>query len=164
MIIQIDSREKARAITKIIDEFDRQGIKHFVSKLWIGDYMSYDNPRLIVDRKQNLTELASNVCQQHERFRKELVRAQENDVQLVILCENGHGIECMEDVIFWDNPRATKKVKKDGKWQTVNTKAMKGEVLYKILSTISEKYNVKFEFCTKEDTGKRIVEILSNDG
>lgn len=160
MIIQIDSREKERAITKIVKEFDDQGIKHFVSKLWIGDYMSYDNPRLIIDRKQNLTELASNVCQQHDRFRRELIRANDNDVKLVILCEHGNGIECLEDVIFWENPRGTvRKKTKDG-WQNVKTKAMKGEVLYKILCTLMDKYGVKFEFCDKKDTGKRIVEIL----
>ena len=55
MIIQIDSREKARAITKIVAEFDRQNITHPVSKLMVGDYMNYDNPRLIIDRKQNLS-------------------------------------------------------------------------------------------------------------
>ena len=56
MIIQIDSREKARAIKNIVAEFDRQGITHPVSKLMVGDYMNYDNPRLIIDRKQNLSE------------------------------------------------------------------------------------------------------------
>ena len=55
MVIQIDSREKARAIKKIVEEFDRKGIKHPVSKLMVGDYMNYDNPRLIIDRKQNLS-------------------------------------------------------------------------------------------------------------
>ena len=85
MIIQIDSREKARAIKKIVEEFDKQGIRHPISKLMIGDYMNYDNPRLIVDRKQNLSELCSNVCQDHERFRNELVKAQENEIQLIIL-------------------------------------------------------------------------------
>lgn len=54
MDIQIDSREKARAIKKIIKIFDENGIKHFSSKLLVGDYMSLDNPRLIIDRKQNL--------------------------------------------------------------------------------------------------------------
>lgn len=57
MIIQIDSREKARAIKKIVEEFERWGISHPVSKLMVGDYMNYDNPRLIIDRKQNLSEL-----------------------------------------------------------------------------------------------------------
>ena len=59
MQIQIDSREKARAIKKIVDEFDKQGIQHFISKLYVGDYMSYDNPRLVVDRKQCLSEVCS---------------------------------------------------------------------------------------------------------
>lgn len=163
MIIQIDSREKAQAIKKIINEFDRQGIKHPVSKLMVGDYMNYDNPRVIVDRKQNLTELCSNVCQDHDRFRRELILAQENGIQLVILCEHGDDVESLEDVIFWKNPRSEKRIEGDGKWQTVSTKAMKGEVLYKILSTLQKKYGVQFVFCSKEETGQKIVEILEND-
>lgn len=160
MVIQIDSREKAKAIQKIIAEFDRQGIKHPVSKLMVGDYMNYDNPRVIVDRKQNLTEVCSNVCQDHDRFRRELVLAKENGIQLIILCEHGKDIKSLEDVIFWKNPRSEKRKKIDGKWQTVHTNAMKGDVLYKILTTLQEKYGVRFEFCDKDETGKRIVELL----
>ena len=160
MIIQIDSREKAKAIQKIIEEFDRQGIKHPVSKLMVGDYMNYDNPRVIVDRKQNLTEVCSNVCQDHDRFRRELVLAKENGIQLIILCEHGKDIKSLEDVIFWKNPRSEKRKKIDGKWQTVHTNAMKGDVLYKILTTLQEKYGVRFEFCDKDETGRKIVEIL----
>lgn len=163
MIIQIDSREKARAIKKIIAEFDKQEIVHPVSKLMVGDYMNYDNPRLIVDRKQNLTELCSNVCQDHERFRNEIIRANENGIKLVFLVEHGERIECLEDVIFWQNPRRQKRKQVGGKWQTVETKATTGETLYNILSTIQQKYGVEFLFCRKEDTGKRIVEILSHD-
>ena len=160
MIIQIDRREKAKAIQKIIAEFDRQGIKHPVSKLMVGDYMNYDNPRVIVDRKQNLTEVCSNVCQDHDRFRRELVLAKENGIQLIILCEHGKDIKSLEDVIFWKNPRSEKRKKIDGKWQTVHTNAMKGDVLYKILTTLQEKYGVRFEFCEKDETGRKIVEIL----
>lgn len=162
MIIQIDSREKARAIQKIIEEFDRQGIKHPVSKLMVGDYMNYDNPRVIVDRKQNLTEICSNVCQDHDRFRRELILAKENGIQLIILCEHGKDIQSLEDVIFWKNPRSEKRKKIDGKWQTVQTKAINGEVLFKILTTIQEKYGVQFEFCEKCDTGKRIIDLLES--
>ncbi len=105
MNIQIDSREKARAIRKIVAEFDRQGVDHFVSKLYVGDYMNYDNPRLIIDRKQDLTELCGNVCQGHNRFRDEILRAREHGIEIIILCEHGRGIECLEDVIWWRNPR-----------------------------------------------------------
>lgn len=163
MIIQIDSREKARAIQKIVAEFDRAGVQHPVSKLMVGDYMNYDNPRLIVDRKQNLTELCSNVCQDHERFRRELKLAQDHGIQLVILCEHGGDIETLEDVIFWENPRRKKRKQIDGKWQTVETKATTGETLYKILTTLERKYDVRFEFCNKKETGKKILEILSSD-
>ena len=57
MRIQIDSREKARAIKKILETFDKNKVDYFISKLFVGDYQSFDNPYLIVDRKQNLTEL-----------------------------------------------------------------------------------------------------------
>ena len=163
MIIQIDSREKARAIKKIVAEFDREGIKHPVSKLMVGDYMNYDNPRLIIDRKQNLTEVCSNVCQQHERFRREIIRAQEMGIKLIFLVEHGKGIETLDDVIWWDNPRKRKRIQDPvtGRWKTIETKAMEGETLYKILRTMERKYGVEFLFCEKADTGKEIIRLLS---
>ena len=163
MVILIDSREKARAIKDIVAEFDSRDIKHYSSKLFVGDYMNLDNPKVVVDRKQNLTELTSNVCQDHERFRRELQRAKDAGIQLIILVEHGNGINSLEDVIFWENPRRHKRIKKDGKWQTVETKAMKGETLYKVLQTQQRKYGVRFEFCDKADTGKRIIETLSRE-
>lgn len=165
MLIQIDTREKTRAIKKIVEEFDRHGIKHPVSKLMVGDYMNYDNPRLIIDRKQNLSEVCSNVCQDHERFRRELLLARENDIQLIILVEHGKGIQRLSDVIWWENPRRWKRTKNPhtGKWETVETKAMQGETLYKILCTQERKYGVKFLFCDKEDTGKEIIRILGGE-
>lgn len=165
MDIQIDSREKARAIRKIIKTFDENGIQHFSSKLLVGDYMSLDNPRLIIDRKQNLQELCGNVCQQHERFKKELVKAMRAGIQLVILVEHGSGIKTMEDVYFWKNPRKHEVRWKmvDGKREryVVSAKAVDGEQLYKSLCTIRDRYHVRFEFCEKKDTGKEIIRLLS---
>lgn len=163
--IQIDSREKERAITKIIKEFNNQGVQHYVSKLYVGDYMSLDNPRLIIDRKQNLQELCGNVCQQHERFRRELIKAQEAGIQLVILVEHGPDIKSIEDVYFWQNPR-----KHEVRWRwkngkrekyAISAKAVDGNQLYKSMLTMQERYGVRFEFCAKNETGKRIIEILS---
>lgn len=147
MVIQIDSREKDRAIRKIIEEFDRRGVRHPVSKLMVGDYMNYDNPRLIVDRKQNLSEVCCNVGQGHDRFRRELIRAQEYGIRLVILVEHGKGIRSLADVIWWHNPRGGK--------------SMQGDVLYKIMETQERKYGIRWEFCDKQQTGRRIIEILS---
>lgn len=164
MDIQIDSREKAKAIQKILKEFDSQGVRYFSSKLLVGDYMNLDNPRLIIDRKQNLQELCGNVCQQHERFKKELIRAIDAGLHLIILVEHGDDIKSLEDVYFWKNPR-----KHEIRWKTVNgkkvktvvsSKAVDGEQLYKSLCTIRDRYNVHFEFCNKNETGKRIMELL----
>lgn len=162
MIIQIDSREKARAIQKIVAEFDRQGINHPVSKLMVGDYMNYDNPRLIIDRKQNLSELCCNVCQDHERFRRELKLAMDSEIRLVFLVEHGKGIQRLEDVIWWDNPRRWKRRKNTdtGRWEEKETKATTGETLYRILSTMERKYGCRFLFCEKEQTGAEIIRIL----
>lgn len=152
MNIQIDSREKARAIKKIIAEFDSQGVNHFVSKLYVGDYMSFDNPRRIIDRKQNLTELASNVCQQHARFVNELTRARENDIKLIISVEHSNQIQTIDDVHKWNNPRLK-----------VSPKAVTGQKLENILKTMVRKYDTEFLFCDKLHTGKRIIDILSGD-
>ncbi len=162
MIIQIDSREKARAIKSIVKTFDRLGVSHPVSKLMVGDYMNYDNPRLIIDRKQNLSELCSNVTAGHERFRRELLRAKENEIQLVILCEHGKGIQQLSDVIWWENPRRWHRQKNPftGKWEEKETKATTGETLYNILCTLERKYGCKFLFCDKDHTGSEIVRIL----
>lgn len=150
MTIQIDSREKARAIQGILREFERQGIGHYVSKLYVGDYMSLDNPRLIVDRKQNLLELCQNVCQGHRRFTEELKRAKENGIKLIILCEHGQGIKNLADVMNWKNPR-----------QKESPLAMSGLRLYRVLYVLEAKYGVRFLFCEKRDTGARIIELLS---
>ena len=152
MTIQIDSREKPKAIQKILTEFDRQGVKHFISKLSCGDYCSLDNARFCIDRKQNLNELVSNVRQQHQRFINELKRAQEYGIRLVFLVEHGGGIETLEGVRSWVNPRLR-----------TSPLAVSGERLYKILSTIEKRYDTKFYFCTKARTGKRIIELLRGE-
>lgn len=177
LTIQIDSREKARAIKKIIVEFEKQGVKYYISKLFTGDYMSLDNPRVIIDRKQNLSEICANVCQSHERFRNELIRAQENGIKLIILIEHSNQIKSIDDVASkWVNPRL-KEVKTwvedelcinkkgeeywiPGHYKVIKSKAMTGETLAKVMRTMEQKYGCEFMFCDKLHTGKRIIETL----
>ena len=117
MDIQIDSREKARAIKKIVQTYEKERVNYFSSKLLVGDYMNLDNPRVIIDRKQNLQELCGNVCQQHERFKRELVKAMQANIQLIILVELGPDVKSIEDVYFWQNPR-----RHEVRWRMVNGK------------------------------------------
>ena len=149
MTIQVDTREKSRAIQKIIKEFDRQGVTHFSSKLYVGDYVNLENSFLVVDRKQNLLEVCSNVCQQHKRFVDEIKRANAAGIKIVFLVEHSKNINSLDDVKDWNNPRLKE-----------SPLAVSGERLYKILSTLEKKYGVEFQFCDKQNTGKRIIEIL----
>ena len=149
MDIQIDSREKAKAIQQIIRTFDRRGVNWFVSKLPVGDYISLDNARLSIDRKQNLLELCSNVTQHQKRFIAELERAERMGIQLIILCEHGRGIKTMTDVLNWVNPRLKE-----------SPMAISGERLYRKMAALHRTYGVEWMFCTKAETGRRICEIL----
>lgn len=149
MTIQIDSREHKWELARIQRQLTALGCKTIVSKLYVGDYQSLDNPRLVIDRKKDLLELCGNVTQQHERFQRELIKAQEAGIRLIILIEHGGDIQSLEDVYFWDNPRLLQ-----------SPKATTGKGLYKSLCTIRNRYNIRFEFCTKQETGKKIMELL----
>jgi ERCC4-type nuclease len=110
MSIHIDSREKPRAISRILADFDSMQVPYFVSKLPVGDYISLDNARLAIDRKQNLNELVSNVCQQHKRFSAELQRANSLGIKLIVLVEHGRDIKTLDmfgtgSIRAWANPR-----------------------------------------------------------
>lgn len=149
MVVLIDSREHQHAIKNIKAEFDKQNVKHFSSKLFVGDYMSLDNPRLVIDRKQNLSEVYGNIFHAHDRFKAELVRAKEAGIHLIILVEHSAQVKSLEDVVWWNNPRARE-----------NPKVAKSETLYKAMRTMSERYDCEWMFCSKQQTGKRILELL----
>lgn len=160
MEILIDTREKERAIKKIVRTFDEKRIKHDSSKLYIGDYMSLDNARRVVDRKQNLSELYVNLCHEGkkgrnydscERFRKELEKSTKMRICVVFLIEHGKDITCLEDVRKWQNPRLNE-----------TPYAWNGECMYKHMKILLEQYPyVRFRFCDKSETGNKIIEILS---
>lgn len=152
MTIQIDSREKPKATELIKAAFDKAGVKWFISKLPCGDYQSLDNAKFCIDRKQSLTEVCSNICQDHVRFRDELLRAQEYGIKLIFLVEHGNSIKSLSDVRHWVNPR-----------KAVSPYALDGPELYKRMVTIEQKYGTRFYFCTKQDTGKRIIQLLTDN-
>lgn len=149
MIIQIDSREQK--YDHVVKYLDDNGIKHIRSKCVVGDYVNLENPMVVIDRKKDLQEVAGNVCQQHDRFVRELELAKELGYKLIILVEEPN-ITSLTNVCSWYNWRKKK-----------NPKAVSGKTLYKIMRTMEEKYGITWEFTTKENCGKRIVELLSNE-
>lgn len=150
MTIIEDSREKPQAVLKINNYFTQIGARVIRSKMYVGDYQLMSNPYLVIDRKQNLNELCNNVVQDHRRFTDELKRAEEVGISVVVLVEHGGGIKSVEDVPKWENPRLKE-----------SPLAVSGERLYKILKAIEYSYHCRFEFCNKAQTGRRIVEILT---
>lgn len=148
----IDSREKPKAIKSIVKYFDSIDLHHETSKLLIGDYMDWNKPGIIVDRKQNIAELAKNCTQDHERFRRELERAKKAGTTLVLLVEqnrykdrdNWIRVETIEDLMLWSSPHTT----------------IVGEKVYRVLRSWMAKYPLQVQFCDKRQTGKRIIEII----
>ena len=151
----IDTREKPRAIEKIIDYLQQNEIEYDRTKLYIGDYQLVDNPRLVVDRKQNIAELAKNCTVDHKRFRAELERAAKIGATIVVLVEQnvyedrGRRVKVKDisDLMLWSNPHTS----------------IRGEQVFRILSSWIHKYPLRVEFCDKRSTGKRIMEILEDE-
>ena len=152
MIFVHDTRDKPSKHKNVTEHLLSQGHQIVRSKLFVGDISFLNDQSVCIDLKRNLSEICLNVCQQHSRFRAELIRANEYGIKLVILCEHGRDIKCLNDVIGWVNPRIKE-----------SPMAVSGERLYKILSVISVKYSVDFLFCTKAETGKRIIELLTEE-
>jgi len=150
--ILVDTREKPKAIEKILDYFGTHGIEYERSKLLFGDYMEYSNPNLVIDRKQNIAELAKNCTVEHERFRRELERVKRTGSHMVILVEQNRYKDRDEwiqvtkpvDLICWSSPHTM----------------VRGEKVYRVLASWTAKYPISVVFCDKRQTGRYIEEIL----
>lgn len=150
--IIVDSREKPKAIERTLECFRDQEITYEVSKLLFGDYMDYNNPGLVIDRKQNIAELAKNCTVEHERFRRELERAQKAGATLIVLVEQNRykdrdewiQVESISDLIRWSSPHTQ----------------IRGEKIYRVLASWTAKFPLRVEFCDKRSTGRKILEIL----
>ena len=143
-MITIDSREKPDKIKHITSYFDAVGQPYIRSKLYTGDYTLTHNQTIVIDRKQSLLELAGNLCKQHDRFRREAQRAIEIGAKFVVLVEEDITLNGVRE---WQHKRSQ----------------VKGEILAKIMATMAEKYQIKWEFCRKADTPKKIINILKEN-
>lgn len=147
--IIVDTREQK--YNHVTDYFDKQDVKWVRSKLICGDYQNPMNPMVIIDRKKDLQEVAGNVCQQHDRFVRELELAKELGYKMIILVEDPT-ITSLPKVCSWYNWRRKK-----------NPKAVSGKTLFRIMSTMQAKYGITWEFTTKERCGETIVRLLGGE-
>lgn len=148
----IDTREKPKATETIMKQIKEAGIRYERTKLLFGDYMDWGRPHIVIDRKQNIAELAKNCTSEHERFRRELERAQRANSTLIILVEQNRyrdrdrwiHVETIEDLMLWSSPHTT----------------IRGEKVYRVLRAWMAKYPIRVEFCDRRQTGARILEII----
>ena len=61
MIVYQDTRQQKGKHTNIESYLSRKGVEIVNRKLDVGDYMSPDNPKITVDTKYGLDELAKNL-------------------------------------------------------------------------------------------------------
>lgn len=117
-----------------------------VRKLDVGDYM-LEGGKITIDRKENLDELAKNLtnARDHARFMKEVRRAREQGLKLIVLCEHGGQIKSIPDVAGWTS-----------KYSPVS-----GRFLMERIYQVHISYGVEFLFCDKRTTARRILELLN---
>lgn len=153
-LLLIDTREKQKAIRKIIDYLQQTKTEYDSTKLYFGDYMDYNRPGVVIDRKQTIAELAKNCTTESPRFRREMTKAKRAGAKLIILVEQDRyqaagrtvHVRTIEDLIQWTNPRTM----------------VTGEKVFRVLKSWCNNYPIRVEFCDKRTTGKRIIEIIYN--
>lgn len=157
-VIFEDTRQKPSQHEAKRSHFESVGYTVERTKLYVGDYM-VPGGLVSVDTKADIYELASNMRQEHERFRRECVKAQEAGYRLVVLVENEDGVSTLFDLADWIEPAshyASRVRKSGGKVK----RRFSGTSLYKACRTMTVKYGVEFEFCTPAQAGARVLEIL----
>ena len=157
------------ANAKVLDVIERKAKRGIETKKM--DFLgTYD---VVCDTKKDIQELIGDICgKQHARFRDEAILAQNNGIKLYILVENKDGIKELRDLFKWQNPRMHRYNKilymhRLGKWSNIPTPKApptSGETLAKACLTMNLKYGVEFMFCTPNEAGKRVIELLTQEG
>ena len=154
---------------KVMDVIARKKVRGIAPKKM--DFLgTYD---VCVDSKFDIQELISDICgKQHDRFRDECILAQNNGIKLIILVENcgwvmksgNKNIVCptildLSELHLWINKRLF--LWRNGK--QLYPSATRGITLQKACMTMEKKYGCKFLFCTPEESGAKIIELLGGE-
>lgn len=152
-MITVDSRE--RKWEHIEKYFVKTGIKYEQRKLDVGDYALDGNKKLVIDRKQHLGELLTNLCSEdNSRFWRELRRASQQGIKILFLVEQN-------SVTVNGQKRELKTigdVARSG-WQSKYSRATCSMLADKMFKA-SMAYGCEWMFCDKRVTGKTIIDLL----
>ena len=145
-----DSRNQKGKHEEKHKRWAEQGVLLTRSKIVVGDYCL--PPAKSVDTKASMSEIAQNIGggrEEHKRFIRELKLAQEIGTKLFILVENEDGIEDLEGVALWRNPRTD-----------YSPDCIQGPRLAKAMHTIQERYGCIFMFCRPDEAADIITDLL----
>ena len=153
MWIVEDTRQQKNQHNEKHEWFESHTIHTIRCKLPFGDYSL--PPKVAVDTKKGLEEIAKNICgdkEEHQRFKRECVAAKEAGCKLYFLIENNNGINNINQVHTWINPRSF-----------VSPNCVQGERLERAMKTMSERYGCEFLFCDYSETAEKIIELLGGE-
>ena len=152
-----DTRQKPGKHCAKEEWWESNGIPTVRSKVPFGDYCLA--PARSVDTKRSIYELAQDIDQEHDRFRRELIAARDAECELTILVENDEGVRSIPDLAEWSEPTWHLEMRKK---MSGNKKArrIEGSRLAKACATMEYRYGARFEFCGAEDAAEAIVAIL----
>lgn len=149
-MILCDTRQQAGKHVNIDSYFKQIGVQTDRHALYVGDYALANCQSRAVDTKQDVLELSKDIMSSdHDRFKRECIRAQDAGIQLLILTEE---VLPQGGLSEWQSPTNSK---------GVPLTKVKGESLRRALLTMTAKYGVRFRFCHPMQTGRLIVEYLT---
>lgn len=151
-VILEDTRQQAGKHDAKHEWWAERGFTLVRSKLAFGDYCK--PPEIVVDTKASIQELALDIDQEHDRFRRELVGARAAGVRLVVLVENDAGVVDLEGLSRWIEPEVEFRKRKFAQRRIL------GSRLAKACATMEFRYGVEFRFCAPEDAARVVNEIL----
>ena len=103
------------------------------------------------DRRNKLVSTTEEAL----KFREEMIRAREADIQLIVLIEDPH-IKDIDMVYLWQNPRYFQWVAKGSKGRPPASSSN----IMGIMKRMSEVYGVRWEFARHDQIGAKIVQLL----
>lgn len=171
-----DTRNQIGRHTTKRNWFEANGIEVVRKKINYGDYaLSTDAPRVAIDTKRSVAEVAQNISRDHERFKRECLRARDANARLIVLVENEHGYLTIPDVARWVNDECRRCRMRGfcdpgGKGPCVNQrhkksrrKPIQGPRLALAMQTMGERYGVEFMFCHPSQSAPIIASILADE-
>ena len=157
-----DTRQKVAKHTGKVGALEGLGHTILRSKLPYGDYALM--PPVAVDTKADLYELASDIDQQHDRFREELKGAKGAGCALYVLTINKDGVTDLGTLALWHEPIEHLAMRRRASGNQ-NARQIMGTRLAKACLTMQERYGVTFLFCgTEEDAACIIDRLLCGGG